>query len=95
MQNLKAPFMLLLSCLFAMLVMKVAFHLTGYDQHMRDAAAAAQPLGDAEASAELLAREYERSHPGKKLDFKQVPKPARTSGSFDDDDGSDSYYAGE
>ncbi len=91
MNDLKTPLMMLLSCLAVTIGMKVAFHFMGYDQKMQEAAAIAQSLDDPAKGAELLAKEYERTHPGKKLEFKEAPKPARTVGSFDDYGDSDGY----
>jgi hypothetical protein len=91
MKDLKTPVMLLLSCIAVTVGMKVAFHQMGYDEKLQEAAAIAQSLDDPAAGAELLAKEYERTHPGKKLEFKEVPKPVRTIGSFDDYQSSDGY----
>jgi hypothetical protein len=89
-QNLKTPIMMLLSCIAVWVAMKVGMHAMGYDEKVQEAAAIAQSLGDPAAGAELLAKEYEKSHPGEKLEFKSAPKPARTVGSFDESgDGGD------
>lgn len=84
MKDLKTPIMLLLSCIAVTVGMKVAFHFMGYDQKMQEAMVIAQSLDDPAKGAELLAKEYERTHPGAKFELKPVPKPARVIGSFDE-----------
>lgn len=50
MQNLKSPVMLLLSSLAILLVMRVAFHMLGYDQKVQQAASIAQSLDNSDAA---------------------------------------------
>lgn len=87
MENLKVPALLVVAGLVSIVLgntaMKIWFHSSGADEGYAQSLAAAKALDDPVAAAELLDKEWQRSHPGEKRAEPKRPRP--DSGEFSDD----------